>query len=54
MAALELTVDGTGLYAGCDAASPKRDPDVADLAPVKLLAVEVRHCAGQALMLAAP
>ncbi len=40
--ALELPADGTGLYAGCDAASPQRDPDAVDAAPVKLLAVQVR------------
>ena len=43
--ALELSADGIGVYAGCDAASPKRDPDAADAAPVKLLAVQVRRAA---------
>ena len=39
--ALEFSADGTGLYAGCDATSPKRDPEAADEVPVKLLAVQV-------------
>ena len=47
--ALELSADGTGLYAGCDAASPKRDPDAADVAPVKLLSVQARCAAACAL-----
>ena len=40
--ALELSADGTGLYSGCGAASPKRNPDAVDVAPVKLLAAQVR------------
>ena len=48
--ALELSADGTGLYAGCGAASPKRNPDAVDVAPVKLLAAQVRSATACALI----